>query len=106
MSISCHFQTLYVYLVVEINILRFILSTLIVFPSFPVLCTYQIKSVLGGDEEGKVELFFNGYNNQHIRENAENYKGEMLTQPLKKNNMIYQGMYEYHKTVNESTKFK
>lgn len=64
------------------------------------LCTYQRKSALGGDEEGKVELFFNGYDNQHIRENAENYKGEMLTQP-----MIYQGMYEYHKTVNEFTKF-
>lgn len=81
------------------------MSTFIVFPSILELCSYQRKSDLGGDEEGKVELFFNGYDNQHIGENAENYKGEMLTQPLKKNKMIYQGIYEYHKTVNEFTKF-
>lgn len=82
------------------------MSTLIVFPSFLVLCTYQRKSALGGDEEKKVELFFDDNDNQHIRESTENYKGEMLTQPLKKNKMIYQGMYEYHKNVNEFTKFK
>lgn len=80
------------------NILRFILSTLIVFPSILVLCTYQRNSALGHDEEEKVELFFDDNDNQHIRENAGNYNGEMLTQPLKKNkNMIYQGMYENHK---------
>lgn len=75
------------------------------FPSILELCAYQKKSALGGDKEGKVESFSNGYDNQHIRENAENYKEEMLTQPLKKNNnMIYQGMYWYHKTVHEFTK--
>lgn len=75
------------------------MSTFIVFPSILELCTYQRKSALGGDEEGKVELFFNGYDNQHIRENAENYKGEMLTQPLKKNKMIYHGIYEFTKFI-------
>lgn len=76
------------------NILRFILSTFIVFTSILELCTYQRKS----DEEETVELFLDDNDNQHIREYAENYKGEMLTQPLEKNkNMIYQGMYENQK---------
>lgn len=94
MSISYLFQTLHVYLFVE-KIFSVSFLTTIVFPSILALCTYQRKSALGGDEEEKVELFFNGCNNQHIRVNAQNYKGEMLAQLLKKN-MIYQGMYEYH----------
>lgn len=74
------------------------MSTFIVFPSILVLCTYQRKSALGHDEEEKFELFIDDNDNQHIRENAENCKGEMLSQRLKKNkNMIYQGMYKNHK---------
>lgn len=88
MSISCLFQTLHVYLFVEKKYSPFHFVTFIVFPSILVLCTYQRKSAL--DEEDN--------DNQHNRENAENCKVEMLTQPLKKNkNMIYQGMYENHK---------
>lgn len=85
-------------LLLKKNILRFILSTFIVFTSILELCTYQRKSALGGDEEETVELFLDDNDNQHIREYAENFKGEMLTQPLEKNkNMIYQGMYENQK---------
>lgn len=66
--------------------------TFIIFPSILVFCTDQRKSALGGNEEKKDEFFFD--DNQHIRENAE-----MLTSPLKKNkNLIYQGMYENHKS--------
>lgn len=93
MSISCLFQTLHVYLFVD-KIFPVSFLTTIVFPSILVLCAYQRKSALGDDEEEKIELFFNGCNNPHIKENAENYKEEILAQLLKKN-MIYQGMYKY-----------
>lgn len=96
MSISYLFQTLHVYLFVE-KIFSVSFLTTIVFPSILALCTYQRKSALGCDEEEKVELFLNGCNNQHIKVNAENCKGEILAQ-LQKKNMIYQGMYEHHYT--------
>lgn len=64
--------------------------TFIIFPSILVLYTDQRKTALGGDEEKQDELFLD--DNQHIRENAENYEEEILPpSPEKNRNMINQG---------------
>lgn len=62
------------------------------FSSIPVSLTYQRKCASEGGKETKITSIDH---NQHIGENAENHKEEMLLENNK--NITYQGMNAHHK---------